>query len=301
MGQLCCKPPREHEVNRPCVTHNEMLQSALLMLLQQRRHQLPSLPSELFQLLLCEFGDLRGALTYLCKTGDLYGLQHWHSVYGIQASSYGLDILVSIACTSGTMYPLSGRPHMEVVMWLHDTFGVSIVHPKMLQLACCVGHLQLAQLLHMQLQLPADYYVWKFALYAACRNDHMAVLVWLRDTAVFTPAVIDEALNQACVHGRLRVAMWLCDAFSVDRSVCRTWAFYQVCANGHLGTAQWMYDTFVVMVPNEYNLARGMFVLSQVIQNGHWSVAEWMGSVLGLNHVLACDNSAWSCALWSLV
>ena len=107
------------------------------------------------------------------------------------------------------------------------------------------------------------------AFLGACRNGHLAVVVWLVSQGVDVRAYNDRPLCNACLNGHLEVAKWLVSqgddvrAYN-DKPLCNA------CLNGHLAIVKWLVTQGADVHANNDN------ALYIARSRNHTAVIQWL-------------------------
>lgn len=98
------------------------------------------------------------------------------------------------------------------------------------------------------------------------RNEH-----WQKArTNKFT----DNALNDACLHGHLAVAEWLC----ARGDACISGAIFKACFGGHLDVAQWLFAEGALKKDVHFGT-----VLQETSKGGHVHIVRWLHSLMPMD------------------
>lgn len=184
------------------------------------------------------------ALRTACACGHL-------AVAAWLADRFGLTVADARAADNWALRRACARGHLRVAAWLADRFGLTVADARAfnnwaLRYSCRNDHLSVAARVTGRFGLESadaracDDHV----SYWTYKNGLTPIIIWFADR--FNTNMDAKARNvlfrTACLTGRLALAAWLADRFSLSLAAAE--ALREACANGHLSVAIWLADRF---------------------------------------------------------
>lgn len=86
-----------------------------------------------------------------------------------------------------------------------------------------------------------------------------------------------NVLRTVCAHGRLKIAQWLANSFSLDAEdarTCNNAALRYACGGGHLATAKWLTHHFGLTVEDACTVDNAALFMAS--DNNYASMVEWL-------------------------